>query len=399
MTDLAQHWTLDPEVVFLNHGSFGACPTPILEYQSELRTRMEREPMRFFLTDLPGLLEDALEQTGRFLGADTTGLTFVNNATTGVNTVLRSLSFYPGDKLLVTDHAYPACRNALDFVAARSGLTVVVAKVPFPTSGPDEVFDAVMAACVPGLKLALLDHITSPTGLLFPMERLVPALQDQGVDVLIDGAHAPGMIELNLDQLGAAYYTGNFHKWLCTPKGAGFLHVRADRVDAIRPLTISHGASAPTATTSRFRNEFDWTGTEDPTPWLSVPASIRFFRELLPGGWKEMRTRNQALLLAARNEILQTTGLEAPCPDAMLRNLATFILPYDPGTEPKDSLGLNPLRARLLEDHRIQVPVFAWPTESGRMLRISAQLYNKIEQYRILAAALRDLLAEEEATA
>ncbi len=396
MTDLAQNWTLDPEVVFLNHGSFGACPTPILEYQSELRARMEREPMRFFLTDLPALLEDALEQTGLFLGADTTGLTFVNNATTGVNTVLRSLSFQQGDKLLVTDHAYPACRNALDFVAARSGLEVVVAKVPFPTSGPDEVFDAVMAACVPGTKLALLDHITSPTGLLFPLERLVRELQNREIDVLVDGAHAPGMIELNLDDLGAAFYTGNFHKWLCTPKGAGFLHVRADRVDAIRPLTISHGASAPTTTASRFRNEFDWTGTEDPTPWLSVPASIRYFRDLLPGGWKEMRKRNQSLRLEARKEILQTTGLEPPCPEEMLRNLASFILPDDPLTEPKDPLGLNPLRIRLLNDYQVQVPVFAWPRESGRILRISVQLYNHLEQYRHLATALRDLLAEEE---
>ena len=395
MTDLARNWTLDPDVVFLNHGSFGACPAAILKYQSELRARIEREPMRFYLADLPGLLEDALEQTGRFLGAGTAGLTFVNNATTGVNTVLRSLSFQPGDKLLVTDHAYPACRNALDYIASRSGLEVVVAKVPFPVSGPDELFDALMAACVPGTRLALLDHITSPTGLLFPLERLVPALQSRGTDVLVDGAHAPGMIELNLDELGAAYYTGNFHKWLCTPKGAGFLHVRADRVDAIRPLTISHGATAPTAITSRFRNEFDWTGTEDPTPWLSVPASIRFFRDLLPGGWKEMRERNQALLLAARNEIVQTTGLEAPCPDELLRNLASFILPDDPGTEPKDSLGLNPLRRRLLEDYRIQVPVFAWPRESGRILRISVQLYNYLEQYQELAVALRDLLAEE----
>jgi isopenicillin-N epimerase len=280
-------------------------------------------------------------------------------------------------------------------VAAHSGLEVVVAKVPFPTSGPDEVFDAVMTACVPGTKLALLDHITSPTGLLFPLERLVRELQSRDVDVLVDGAHAPGMIELNLDDLGAAFYTGNFHKWLCTPKGAGFLHVRADRVDTIRPLTISHGASATTTTASRFRNEFDWTGTEDPTPWLSVPASIRFFRELLPGGWKEMRKRNQSLLLEARKEILQTTGLEPSCPEEMLRNLASFILPDDPLTEPKDPLGLNPLRTRLLNDYQVQVPVFAWPRESGRILRISVQLYNHLEQYRHLATALRDLLAEE----
>ncbi len=398
MSEPARAWTLDPEVIFLNHGSFGACPSALLEYQSELRAQMEREPMRFFLADYPALMEEALEVVGRFLGADPAGLAFVNNATTGVNTVLRSLAFAPGDRLLVTDHAYPACRNALDFVAARSGLQVDAARIPFPVSGGHELFDAVMTAWTPKTRLALLDHITSPTGLLFPMEDLVRVLQGRGTDVLVDGAHVPGMIELNLDDLGAAYYTGNFHKWLCAPKGAAFLHVRADRREAVRPLTISHGATAPTGTISRFRNEFDWAGTQDPTPWFSVPEAIRFFRNLLPGGWPEMRRRNQELLRTGRREILEITGLAPPCPEELLRNMASILLPDDPAAGEKDSLGLSPLRQRLLEDYNIQVPVFAWPREPGRVLRISAQLYNDPEQYRVLGRTLRDLLEEERRT-
>jgi len=214
----------------------------------------------------------------------------------------------------------------------------------------------------------------------------------------VDGAHVPGMIELNLDDLGAAYYTGNFHKWLCAPKGAAFLHVRADRREAVRPLTISHGATAPTGTISRFRNEFDWAGTQDPTPWFSVPEAIRFFRNLLPGGWPEMRRRNQELLRTGRREILEITGLAPPCPEELLRNLASILLPDDPAAGEKDSLGLSPLRQRLLEDYNIQVPVFAWPREPGRVLRISAQLYNDPEQYRVLGRTLRDLLEEERRT-
>lgn len=394
-SEYARHWTLDPDVVFLNHGSFGACPSHLLAYQAELIARMEREPMRFFVMDLPGLMEEARCALGRFIGADTAGLTFVNNASTAVSAVLRSLTFQPGDRLLVTDHAYPACRNALDFVAQRTGLQVVVAQVPFPSSGLDQVFDAVMEAWQPGTRLALLDHITSPTGLLFPIRRLTEELQSRGTDVLVDGAHAPGMVDLNLDRLGAAYYTGNCHKWMCTPKGAAFLHVRSDRLDAVRPLTISHGATAPTDRVSRFRNEFDWTGTDDPTPWLTVPESIRFFRNLVPGGWPALRDRNRQLLAQAAEAMTATTGLTAPGPEDMLLNMAAFPLPDDPRADDRDAFGFSAIRRKLLDDYRIQVPVWTWPRVPGRVVRFSVQLYNDLSQYTYLAEAVRDLLKAE----
>ncbi len=394
-SEYARHWTLDPDVVFLNHGSFGACPSHLLEYQSELTARMEREPMRFFVMELPGLLEEALADLGRFIGADPAGLTFVNNASSAVSAVLRSLPFETGDRLLVTDHAYPACRNALDFVAQRTGIEVVVARVPFPVSGPEQVFDAVMEAWRPGVRLALLDHITSPTGLLFPIRQLVDALQGRGTDVLVDGAHAPGMLDLDLDRLGAAYYTGNCHKWMCTPKGSAFLLVRSDRLDGVRPLTISHGATAPTDHITRFRNEFDWTGTDDPTPWLTVPESIRFFRNLVPGGWPAMRERNRALLTRAVEEMTGVAGLVTPGPAEMLLNLAAFQLPDDPRADDKDAFGFSAIRRKLLADYRIQIPVFTWPRVPGRVVRLSVQLYNDLAQYRYLATALKELLPAE----
>src|SRR5213083_2109022 len=290
-SDLACFWTLDPAVAFLNHGSFGACPRPVLEAQQRLRERLERQPVRFFVRDLEPLLDDARSALAAFLGADPEGLVFVTNATTAVNAVLRSLALAPGDQLLVTDHAYNACRNALDFVAVAARAEVVVVPVPFPLASADAAVEAVLARATPRTRLALLDHVTSPTGLVLPIERLVRELTGRGVDTLVDGAHAPGMLPLDLGALGAAYYTGNCHKWLCAPKGAGFLHVRRDRQDGIVPTTISHGLTYPRTDRSRFQLLFGRTGTSDPTPALCVPTALRFLPSLVPGGWPEVISR------------------------------------------------------------------------------------------------------------
>ncbi len=377
------HWRLDPGVTFLNHGSFGACPAPVLARQADLRERMEAEPVRFFARELEPLLDSARQEVAAFVGCAPGDLAFVPNATAGVNTVLRSLRLGADDELLVTSHAYNACRNALEHAAATAGARVVVAPVPFPVGSPGEVETAVLDRVTPKTLLALVDHVTSPTGLVFPVARLVDRLAERGVDALVDGAHAPGMVPLEVGALGAAYYTGNFHKWVCAPKGAAFLHVRADRQASLRPLAISHGANSPRTDRSRFRLEHDWTGTFDPTPYLCVPEALRFLASLVPGGWPEVMRRNKAKAAAARDVLCRALRVAPPCPTEMLGSLASVPLPDGPAEALQDALFFQ---------KRIEVPVMPWPAPPHRLIRISAQLYNSPEEYERLAGALGALL-------
>lgn len=388
-------FTLDPAWTFLNHGSFGACPRPVQETQNCLRQRMEHQPVRFLDHDLEGLLDAARETLAAFLHADPLGLVFVPNATTGVNAVLRSLDLGPGDALLVTDHAYNACRNALDDVARRARARVSVAAIPFPLTDPEEVLEAVRAAIVPGTRVALIDHVTSPTGLVLPVAGIVAELQGRGIDVLVDGAHAPGMVQMDLDRLGAAWYTGNCHKWICAPKGAAFLWVRADHRDRVRPTVISHGANSGRTDRSRLLLEFGWTGTGDPTPFLCVPAALDAMAATLAGGWPTLMRRNRALALCARDVLCGVLGVPPPCPDSMIGSLAAVPLPDRPvAVVPRPPHLPDPLQEALEEQTRIEVPIMSWPAPPGRLVRVSAQVYNHPAQYRFLAERLRALLAE-----
>jgi len=387
-------WLLDPQVVFLNHGSFGSCPRPVLDFQRRIRDRLERQPVQFFVRDLERLLDEARGALAEFLGADAAELVFVPNATSGVNSVLRSLRFKRGDELLVTNHEYNACRNALDFVAGRAGARVVVAEVPFPLDEAKEVVDAVLSRVTARTRLALLDHVTSQTGLVLPIQQLVKRLAERGVDALVDGAHAPGMVPVNLRKLGATYYAGNCHKWICAPKGAGFLHVRRARQKSIRPLSISHGANSPRTDRSRFLIEFGWTGTWDPSACLSVPEALRFVGSLLPGGWPAVMRRNRRLALAARKIICKTLRIDLPCPDELIGSLASIPLPDALDDKPSSSpLYLDPLQDKLLAKDGIELPIIPWPAPPKRLLRVSAQLYNSLPQYERLAGALKHLLS------
>jgi isopenicillin-N epimerase len=385
----AAHWTLDPQVDFLNHGSFGACPRPVLEAQSELRARMERQPLQFLARDLEGLLDDARRALARFVGADPDDLAFVPNATTGVNTVIRSLELQPGDELVATDHSYNACLNALRWYE-KQGVKVAIAKVPWPIAGPWQVVDAVLGAVTDRTRLALIDHVTSPTGLVFPVQEIVRRLDQRGIDTLVDGAHAPGMLPLNVREIGAAWYTGNCHKWLCAPKGAAFLQVRRDRQQGLRPLVISHGANSARTDRPRFRLEFDWSGTDDPTPFLCIPYALRFLGALLPGGWPELMERNHALAARGRRLLCDALRIEAPAPDQMLGSLASVPLPDFAGAiPPAGGVPWHPLQKALLEKHGIEAPVMNFPAAPKQLIRISAQIYNSEAQLARLAAALK----------
>jgi isopenicillin-N epimerase len=386
--NLREHWLLDPEVTFLNHGSFGACPKVILELQTKLRYEMEREPVMWIGRELEGRLDSVRERLGAFLGADADDLAFVNNASMGVSTVLRSLDLKPNDELVTTNHVYGSCKNALYEVAEPRGARVVIAEVPFPITSSDVVVERVLSALTPRTKLILIDHITSATGLIFPVEQIVREAEARGIDVLIDGAHAPGMIELDLRSLNAAYYTGNCHKWLCTPKGSAVLHVRKDRQAKVRSMVVSHGARSPRQDRSRFRLDFDFPGTDDFTPFLCVPAGIDFLSGLYPGGLEQLRRENKAKVLAGREILLAKLGIDKPAPDAMIGSLVSMPLP-DSNERPKRRIYHDVEQERLFEEKKIEVMIFPYPTPPKRLLRIAAQAYNSVEEYQKLAAELR----------
>jgi isopenicillin-N epimerase len=398
-SQFASHWTLDPAIDFLNHGSYGAAPRAVLAAQQAWRDRMEAEPVRFFSHDLGPAMDHARAALGAFVGADPDDLAFVPNATAGVNTILRSLRFAAGDELLTTDHAYNAVKKAMEYVVERDGATVVVAAVPFPGASPAAVTDRVLAEVTPRTRLAVLDHITSATALVLPIEQLVAELTGRGVDTLVDGAHAPGQVPLDVPAIGATYYVGNLHKWVCAPKGSGFVWVGPGRQAAIRPLAISHGANSPRLDRSRFRSEFDWTGTADPSAYLAVPDAIRFGAELLPGGWAALQGRNHALAVAGRDRLCLVLDAAAPAPDEMLGAMASVPLPLErrPGVVQGIDLYGDPVHD-YLATLGMQVMVTPWPQLPyggpwRRLVRISAAVYNDLAQFERLADALPAALA------
>jgi isopenicillin-N epimerase len=316
----------------------------------------------------------------------------VPNATTGVATVLESLRLRPGDELLTNDHEYNATLNALGAVAERARARVVRVSIPLPIRHPEEVVEAILGAVTPRTRLALVSHITSPSGLVFPIETIVRELDRLGVDTLVDAAHAPGQVPVDVAALGAAYWTGNGHKWLCGPKGAGVLHVREDRRAGIRPLVTSHGRNDQRSERPRLWKEFDWQGTGNPTPFLALPEAIRVVGGLQAGGWPAHMAANHALAVAARDRLNERLGLEPIAPESMVGSMAAVRLPTA-----LDEDEANAIVHSLADDERIEVPITVFPVRAARepaapptanLLRISAQRYNEPGDYERLADAL-----------
>ncbi len=383
----ARHWTLDASVDFLNHGSFGACPDTVQRAQSELRNDLERQPVAFLMREMPVRLDAARIALARFLDTRPESLAFVANATTGVNTVLASVEFAPGDEILITDHVYNACRNAVEYIARRTGVHVVTVTLPYPVEASGDVTRAVLSGVTRRTRLAVIDHVTSPTALILPIEEIVAALKARGVPVLVDGAHAPGMLPLHLDALGADFYTGNCHKWLCAPKGSAFIHVPDAEHTNIAPLTISHGINTRREGRSVFHDAFDWQGTGDPSPWLCIPTAIDTVGAMLPGGWPAVREHNRQLVLTAHDELCNVLGVAPQAPIDMLGSMAAVRVPVT------DVAPVAYARAcyEALCEQQFEVPVMALPGGSV-VVRISAQLYNDASQYERLAIVLCRIL-------
>jgi isopenicillin-N epimerase len=387
---IRRHWTLAPGSIFLNHGSFGACPARILQIQEHFRRQMEAEPVQFLWRTYDERLRLARSRVARFAGARAQDLVFVTNATTGVNAVLRSVNLKEGDEILTTNHDYNACHNVLMETALRCGAKVVTARVPFPVRHPDDILEAVVRAVSCRTRLALIDHVSSSTALVFPVEQIIRELEQRGIETLLDGAHAPGMVSLNLRKLSPSYYTANLHKWVCAPKGTGFLWVREDKQAKVQPAVISHGNNSPRPSYSAFQDRFDWAGTFDPTGWLCAGEAIDWMENLFPGGWPEIRHRNRQLAMNARKLLCQSLYVEPPCPESMLGSMATIPLPARYQGRPKRGK-IDEEQSRLYDKFRIEVPFFRIGAPEKRCFRISAQVYNSLAEYEYLAAALESL--------
>jgi isopenicillin-N epimerase len=366
-------YLLDPDICFLNHGSFGAIPEELLAVQDDLRREIERQPIDFLIRQLPQRLSEARDAVAGFIGAAPSSTVFVQNATTGVNAVLGSVDLASGDEILTTDHRYDAVRNTLDRAAAAHGARVVEAQIPFPLASSAQVLDRVEAAITPRTKLMILDQIASPTALIFPVDALVALARSRGIPVLIDGAHAPGQVDVDLQRIRPDFWVGNLHKWICAPKGAAVLVVDPAWQDRVKPVVTSHGY------TQGFESEFHWCGTFDPTAWLTAPAAIALHRSQ---GGARFRAAHHQLVKDGRQVIAEGLDVTLPHPDEpeLYGAMATIPLPCPVAQTPE-------LFTTLREEDRIEVPIIPW---GGRAwVRISGFAgYNRPEQYEQLAQAL-----------
>ncbi|MEZ0225758.1 MAG: aminotransferase class V-fold PLP-dependent enzyme [Alphaproteobacteria bacterium] len=379
-------------VDYMNHGSFGACPRQVRDFLQQQRQALLTNPMEYFGSENPRRMTEGRRFWAEFLGADAEGIVHVECATLGVNTVMKSLAlrgfFRPGDEILLTSHGYNACNNVAHEIAALTGARVVVAPVPFPIETKEKVTEAVLSAVTQKTRLALIDHITSETALIFPIEDIVSGLKERGVETLVDGAHAPAHVQLTLAKLGAAFYTGNGHKWLCATPGAAFLYVREDFRDKVRPMSTSHGANDPDPKVSSFQKNFAWTGTRDNIPYFTPKIAFETLSSLHPDGLPGLIADNRRLVQYGYRLLLDALKLKPHAPDDMLGMMATVILPLGDAAR---------LRHDFLKREKLstQLGQLSAPFGTGRFLRLSAQAYNQPEQYERLAVALVAALERE----
>jgi len=382
---MLEHWWLDRDGVYLNHGTVGVAPRRVLEAQQVLRESIERHPARFLLRELmsldaeppaqPTRLRAAAAAVGDFLGARGEDIVFVDNASAGINAVLRSLRLQAGDEIVLFDQAYGAVARTAACVAREQGARVVTVPLPFPVGDASVCLEALEAGLTARTRLAVLDHITSETALLLPLKQMAALCKDKGVPVLADGAHAPGAIAVDIPALGVDWYVANLHKWAFAPRGCGVLWAAPERREGLHPSVISWGLGLG------WRQEFDWTGTRDPTPFLCAPAGIAFITDFL--GLQAMREYNHALAWGAAQRLATRWGTPWITPESMVGCMATVPLPVRLGA---DAAAASRLKDWLLFERRIEVPIVARGTRLWA--RVSAQVYNEEEDIERLAEAV-----------
>jgi isopenicillin-N epimerase len=381
------HWTLDPGVTYLNHGTVGATPRRVLAAQQAIRDRIERQPAHVLLRETAdfrhlsqplqrerALMREAADAIGAFLGARGDDVVFVDNATAGVGAVLGSLDLRPGDEIVVNDHSYGAVVKSAQYWASRAGASVRVVELPFPWSDPPAIVAAIAAALGPRTRLAIVDHVSSGSALVMPLAELVARCRAAGVPVLVDGAHAPGALPVDLGALGADWYTGNLHKWAMAPRSCGVLWTAPKWQGMMHPPVISWGVG------SGYVAEFDWTGTRDPSPWLAAPEGIAFMREL---GIDAMRGYQHELAWDSAQRLGRRWGDGPPMRASQVGGMVTLPLPARAGATGEDSWRL---RLALFDEDRIEVQMHPW--RDRLWIRISAQVYNAPEDVEQLAQAI-----------
>ena len=377
---LRSEWLLRDDITFLNHGSFGALPRRIYEEQADWRKRIEAEPIELIARRRVELLGVAKRKIADFVHAEPDDFGFVTNATEGINAVLRSMRLRAGDELLTTSHVYNAVRKAMQYVASGADATYREVDVPLPVASSDQIAERVLSGLSNRTRLLVIDHVTSPTALIFPIRKIIAECNARKIDVLVDGAHAPGMLPLDIPSLGASYYTGNLHKWAASPKGTGFLWVRKDRQADIHPLIVSHHYG------EGFVAEFGWQGTRDLATWLAAPAGLSFMAEL---GWDNVMTHNHAMATWVQRLLCKRWNVQpiSPVDGSLLGSMASIKLPGKLA-DLTDSQALH-LNQRLYNEFKIEVPIMAW---NGHVLaRPCCQVYNTPSEYEWLADVICEL--------
>ncbi len=374
---------LDPQVVFLNHGSFGACPRPVFEKYQEWQAQLERQPVQFLGVELDNNLHQSRQVLGEYLHTPTEDLVYIPNATHGVNIVARSLHLKPGDEILTSDHEYGACNSTWDFICQKTGAIYKHQSIRMPVTSLDEIVYQFWQGVTPRTRAIFISHLTSPTSLVIPVQRICRRARQAGILTLIDGAHAPGQIPVDLPALQADFYTGNCHKWMLSPKGAGFLYTRPEVQYLVEPLIVSWGyqANSFTHSESRFIDMLQWTGTKDPAAALSVPAAIEFMQH---NHWEEVRSTCHHLVHSAIAQLCEITGLSPlyPLDSDFYYQMGTIPIPH--------VRDLNELKTGLYCDYKIEIPCLEW--NGQHFIRLSVQGYNSEHDIELLINALRKLL-------
>jgi isopenicillin-N epimerase len=375
--DIASRFMLRKGIMFLNHGSFGAIPREIFDRQTEWRRRIEAEPVEIIARQNDRLVGVAKQAVGAFLGMSPADFGLVTNATEGVNAYLRSLRLRAGDELLATNHVYNAVRQAMRHVASGAGAEYREFPIATPVKSEEDLIRPIEAALGERTRLLVIDHVTSPTALIFPVAKIVALCEKRGTDVLIDGAHAPGMLDLNVPALRAAAYAGNLHKWSCCAKGAGFLWVRPDRQEFVHPCTVSHFRG------EGFAREFDWQGTRDLSAWFTIPDALAYMAKL---GWERIRRHNHEMAVWAQEMIAKRLGVTplAPGDGSLIGSMATLPLPGKLPT--MTTAEWTAQQQSLYTDDQIEAPLMFW--NERYYLRVSCQVYNRPDDYERVAAAI-----------